>query len=232
MDTRDIIDCLDFTLLDHDSSEDELVSFCSQANSVNPAAVCVFSEHQEIVHKHLDEGIALAVVAGGFPVGSSSPEEIEIAVRAAVESGADEVDVVLEPRDSEDFPDENELEKLIAMREAAGEAVLKVIIEAPLLAEREMRSATRMALAAGADFIKTCTGKRGSCSDEAADIFAYEIMRHELTFKEKRGLKLSGGIRTKEDVKRLTELVNARDDSIIASSRFRIGASSLLNELI
>jgi deoxyribose-phosphate aldolase len=140
--------------------------------------------------------------------------------------------VVLEPRDSEDFPNENELKKLIAMREAAGEAVLKVIIEAPLLAEREMRSVARMALAAGADFIKTCTGRRGSCSDEAADIFAYEIMRHELTFKEKRGVKLSGGIRTKEDVERLTELVNVRDDSIIASSRFRIGASSLLNELI
>ena len=195
-------------------------------------SVCVFSEHLEIVRKHLDEGIALAVVAGGFPVGSSSPEEIEIAVRTAVESGADEVDVVLEPRDSEDFPDENDLKKLIAMREAAGKAVLKVIIEAPLLAEREMRSVARMALAAGADFIKTCTGKRGSCSDEAADIFAYEIMRHELTFKEKRGVKLSGGIRTREDVERLTELVNARDDSIIASSRFRIGASSLLNELI
>ncbi len=232
MDTRDIIDCLDFTLLDHDASVDELVSFCSQANSVNPAAVCVFSEHLEIVRKHLNEGIALAVVAGGFPVGSSSPEEIEIAVRTAVESGADEVDVVLEPRESEDFPDENDLKKLIVMREAAGKAVLKVIIEAPLLAEREMRSVARMALAAGADFIKTCTGKRGSCSDEAADIFAYEIMRHELTFKEKRGVKLSGGIRTREDVERLTELVNARDDSIIASSRFRIGASSLLNELI
>jgi deoxyribose-phosphate aldolase len=90
-----------------------------------------------------------------------------------------------------------------------------------------------MALAAGADFVKTCTGKRGACSDEAASILAYEVMRHERAFGEKRGVKLSGGIRTVDDVSRLTNLVHDQDPSIIEAGpkRFRIGASSLLDSL-
>jgi deoxyribose-phosphate aldolase len=181
----------------------------------------------------LDDGIQLAVVAGGFPVGSVDDGEIRAAVAAAVAAGVDEIDVVLEPRKDEDFPSESDLARLVAMREAAGECVLKVILETPMLEERPMRAAARMALAAGADFVKTCTGKRGACSDEAASILAYEVMRHERAFGEKRGVKLSGGIRTDDDVSRLTNLVHVQDPSIIEAGpkRFRIGASSLLDSL-
>ena len=62
-------------------------------------------------------------------------------------------------------PGQSELAMLIAMREASANCVLKVIIETPLLDEHSMRASTRMVLAAGADFVKTCTGKRGGCSD-------------------------------------------------------------------
>lgn len=233
MDTRAIVDCLDFTLLDHGASEAQLAEFLARANAARVGAVCVFAEHAPLARERLDAGIQLAVVAGGFPVGSSGVEEISAAVAAAAAADVNEIDVVLEPRQAEDFPNEEDLARLVAMREAAGECVLKVILETPLLEERPMRAAARMALAAGADFIKTCTGKRGACSDEAAAIFAYEVMRHERAFGEQRGVKLSGGIRTKEDVERLTTLVNEQDSSIIdaGSNRFRIGASSLLDSL-
>ncbi len=233
MEARAVVECLDFTLLDHGASEAQLADFVDRANASRVGAVCVFAEHAPLARERLDAGIQLAVVAGGFPVGSAGVEEIRAAVAAAAAADVNEIDVVLEPREDADFPNEVDLARLVAMRESAGECELKVILETPLLGERPLRAAARMALTAGADFVKTCTGKRGACSDEAAAILAYEVMRHERAFAEKRGLKISGGIRTMADVERLTTIVNEQDPSIIdaGSSRFRIGASSLLDAL-
>ena len=102
MEARSVLDLLDLTLLDRDADEAALDALCIRANEHRPAAVCVFAEHAPYVGSRLDDGIALAAVAGGFPVGSESSEEIAEAVREAVESGAEEVDCVLEPRDDED----------------------------------------------------------------------------------------------------------------------------------
>ena len=118
------------------------------------------------------------------------------------------------------------------MREASAECVLKVIIETPMLEDRSIRACTRLVLAAGADFVKTCTGKRGECSSEAARILAFEVMRHGVTMGGRPGVKLSGGIGSLDDVNRLVEIVNSEDPSIQGPSRLRIGASSLLHELI
>ena len=232
MDPQSIVKYLDFTLLNLEASDDELTKFCHRANEFRPIAVCVFSKHAKFVRALLDKEISLAVVASGFPEGSTDIDKIRDSISKACTEYVDEVDVVLEPR-SEDFPNETDLLKLVAMREAAGNSILKVILETPLLEERPLRAVVRMALAAGADFVKSCTGKRGICSEEAASILAYEVMRHERAFNEQKGLKLSGGIRTIEDVNRLTRLVEAEDSSIIqsGSKRFRIGASSLLDEL-
>ena len=135
MEARSVLDLLDLTLLDRDADEAALDALCIRANGHRPAAVCVFAEHAPYVGSRLDDGIALAAVAGGFPVGSESSEEIAEAVREAVASGAEEIDCVLEPRDDEGFPDESDLAKLIAMREASQGGLLKVIVEAPLLDE-------------------------------------------------------------------------------------------------
>ena len=95
-----------------------------------------------------------------------------------------------------------------------------------------MRASTRMVLAAGADFVKTCTGKRGGCSDQAAQILAFEVMRHGVTMGSRPGIKLSGGIGTLDDVNRLVSIVSSEDSSIQGPIRLRIGASSLLHELV
>ena len=232
MDARGVLDLLDLTLLNHDASEIDLDILCQKANEHRPAAVCIFAEHVTYVKSRLDEGIPVAAVAAGFPVGESDPSAASEAIRAAVRAGADEIDCVLEPRESEDFPGESELAMLIAMREASAGCALKVIIETPLLNERSMRASARMTLAAGADFVKSCTGKRGGCSDEAAEILAFEVMRHGITMGSHPGVKLSGGISSLEDVGRLVGLVSSEDPSIKGPERLRIGASSLLDELI
>ena len=232
MDARGVLDLLDLTLLDHTASQADLDALCERANEHRPAAVCVFSEHVAHVRSRLDDSIPVAAVAAGFPIGEDNPAVASEAIRAAVQAGADEIDCVLEPRDNEDFPGEPELAMLIAMREASAGCALKVIIETPLLDERSMRGTARMAMAAGADFVKSCTGKRGGCSDEAASILAFEVMRHGITMGSHPGVKLSGGISTLEDVERLLRLVSSEDPSIEGPKRLRIGASSLLDELI
>jgi deoxyribose-phosphate aldolase len=232
MDARGVLDLLDLTLLDHEADDAALDSLCKKANEHRPAAVCVFSEHAPYVGSRLDDGVALAAVAAGFPVGDVSPEEIAEAIREAVASGAEEVDCVLEPREGEGFPDEGDHARLIAMREASQGFILKVIIEAPLLDERRLRAVTRMVLAVGADFVKSCTGKRGGCSDEVAGILAYEAHRHGLATGDSSGVKLSGGIGSKADAKRLIGIVTGQDPSLVGSHRLRIGASSLLEDLV
>jgi len=229
MDARGTLDILDLTLLDRDASESDLDEICRLANMHRPASVCVFSEHVSYVAERL-EGIPISAVAAGFPVGDDDPEKVSAAIRQAVEAGASEIDCVLEP--SGETLGQAEHAMLISMREASAERVLKVIIETPLLDERGIRARTRLVLAAGADFVKTCTGKRGGCSEEAAQILAFEVMRHGVTMGGRAGVKLSGGIGTLEDVNRLIGIVNSEDSSIHGPDRLRIGASSLLHELI
>lgn len=232
METRRILNLLDLTLLDMGASERDLAMVCELANRHRTAAVCVFPRHSGFVRDRLDEGIAMALVAGGFPRGSDSPAQIFDAVEVAASKGADEIDCVLEPRDDDSFPGELELAKLIAMREAAQGRILKVILETPLLGERKLRAATRMALSTGVDFVKSCTGKRGGCSDEAATILTEEVSRHCLSFDGKPGVKISGGISKREDATRLIALVKEGDESISGSDRLRIGSSSLLMDLV
>ena len=232
MGARKILDLLDLTLLDSDASEEELAGLCELASRHLTAAVCVFTKHAEFVKERIDPEVSLALVAGGFPGGSDSPGEIFDAVSEAASKGADEIDCVLEPNDDPSFPGQTELVKLIAMREASQGLILKVILEAPLLDERRLRAVTRMALATGADFVKSCTGKRGGCSDETAAIMAEEVSRHCLSFEGMPGVKVSGGISKREDAERLISIVEDADGSITGKGRMRIGASSLIQDLV
>ena len=232
MGARKILDLLDLTLLDSGASEEELAGLCDLASRHRTAAVCVFPEHAGFVKWRIDPVVSLALVAGGFPRGSDSPDEIFDAVSEAASKGADEIDCVLEPNGDPSFPGQSELAKLIAMREASQGLILKVILEAPLLDERRLRAVTRMALAAGADFVKSCTGKRGACSDEAAAIMAEEVSRHCLSFEGSPGVNVSGGISKMEDAERLISIVEGRDGSITGKGRMRIGASSLIQDLV
>tara|TARA_B100000427_G_scaffold234158_1_gene197220 strand:+ start:32544 stop:33278 length:735 start_codon:yes stop_codon:yes gene_type:complete len=228
----EIIKLIDFTLLKREKTNEELMKFLFKAKEYQPQAVCIFPEDIPYAKEILDSSISIAVVVGGFPEGSSNCEEIVEEIRMAIKLGADEIDIVLEPREDDNYPNEIELEKLVTMREASEGKILKVIIETPLLTERKIRAITRMSLAVGIDFVKTCTGKRGGCKERDVDILSYELMRHELTFKECLGMKISGGISEKHKLMRFIELIRKNDSKIIDEKRLRVGSSSLIENLV
>jgi len=232
LENEQIIRLIDFTLLKHGKKDNEFEKFLCKAKKFRPKALCIFSEDIPVAKKFLGSSIPIAAVVGGFPIGSSNCKKIAEEIKTAIELGADEIDIVLEPREDDDYPNELELEKLVAMRKASQDKILKVIIETPLLTERKVRAVTRMALAVGVDFVKTCTGKRGECRDSDVDILSYELMRHELTFGESLGMKISGGISDKMKLMRFIEAIRKNDPEIINGKRLRIGSSSLIENLI
>ena len=232
MKNDEIIRLIDFTLLKQEKTNEELMKFLFKAKEYQPQAVCIFPEDIRYAKEILGSSIQIAAVVGGFPKGSSNCEEIYEEIRTAIELGADEIDIVLEPREDDNYPNEIELEKLVTMREASEGKILKVIIETPLLTERKIRAITRMSLAVGVDFVKTCTGKRGECKERDVDILSYELMRHELTFKECLGMKISGGISEKKKLMNFIELIRTNDSKIIDKKRLRVGSSSLIGNLV
>ena len=176
MENEEIIGILDLTLLDRGASEEDLIGLCERAVAHGTAAVCVFSEHVGFVRSHLPEEVRVASVVGGFPEGWRDPSEVSRAISQSVDEGADEIDCVLEPKQQDGFPGESELALLLAMREASRDKILKVIIETPLLDEHSIRATSRLAMASGADFVKTCTGKRGDCTDDDARILSLSLI--------------------------------------------------------
>jgi len=232
LNSEEVIKFIDYTLLDHYISDKEVEDFCNKARSYSPAAICIFPEKIHIAKKILGTEIPIAAVVGSFPVGSNDCNDIKREIISAINLGADEIDIVIEPREEDNYPNEKELEKLILMRNISRGKILKVIIETPLLNERKIRAITRMALAVGVDFVKTCTGKRGSCSADDVKIISYELMRHELTFNEKLGMKISGGIKDKTTIMEFIDIINKEDKNIIIEKRFRVGASSLIDKLL
>ena len=232
MGNGDIIRILDLTLLDRGASEEDLIRLCERAVTHRAAAVCVFSEHVRFVRDLLPEEVRVASVVGGFPVGWRAPVKVSQAITEAIDFGTDEIDCVLEPQLHDSFPGESELALLLAMREASGDKILKVIIETPLLDEHSIRATSRLAMASGADFVKTCTGKRGDCTDEDARILSMEANRHLVTMGERKGVKISGGIRKTEDARRMLSIMQKEGISTGNPNESRIGASSLLDDLI
>ena len=232
MGNGDIIRILDLTLLDRGASEEDLIRLCERAVTHRAAAVCVFSEHVRFVRDLLPEEVRVASVVGGFPVGWRDPVKVSKAITEAIDFGTDEIDCVLEPPLHDGFPGESELALLLAMREASGDKILKVIIETPLLDEHSIRATSRLAMASGADFVKTCTGKRGDCTDEDARILSMEANRHLVTMGERKGVKISGGIRKTEDARRMLSIMQKEGISTGNPNESRIGASSLLDDLI
>lgn len=239
-----LVGLMDFTLLDLNATTQELQSFCDKANIAKPAAICVFSEQVSVVKGFLEEGILIAAVCGSFPIGSVNREgqdEVVRSIECAKKAGADEIDAVLEPRDCADFPGPVETEWLTAVRSTCGSLTLKVILETPLLSEAAVSRVSQFTLAGGADFLKSCTGKRGECTHTAARVMARELRMFEECTGEKRGIKISGGVQTKQQAAELLGEIVSTFPAVLCSkaggvsrqdcTRIRVGASSLMKNL-
>lgn len=216
-----------------------------------PAALCVYPGAVARVRRGLDarglQRVAVATVVA-FPEGDASPQQVAIEIERALAEGADEIDTVLPWRALQAAARGDRLEGLSveraeaavravlrAAREATGERPLKVILESGELAEAALiETAARLALDAGADFIKTSTGKaRVHATPAAVQVMLAAIDRHGAAGGGLRGLKVSGGVQTLADVRHYLGLAAATwGVAGLTPQRLRIGASGLWPVLI
>ena len=231
---------MDLTTLNEDDTDAKVIALCHQAKTPvgNTAAVCIYPRFIPIARKTLNAqgtpNIRIATVTN-FPHGN---DDIDIALaetRAAIAYGADEVDVVFPYRALIAGNEQVGFDLVKACKEAcaAANVLLKVIIETGELKEEELiRRASEISIDAGADFIKTSTGKVAvNATLEYARIMM-EVIR-DMGVSERVGFKPAGGVRTAEEAAQYLALA----DNILGSGwadkrHFRFGASSLLASLL
>ena len=226
--------CLDLTSLNDADCEADVAALCARAQGpCGPvAAVCVWPRFAGLARSLLPAHIAVAAVAN-FPDGSAAVDRALRETDTIVRAGAQEVDLVL-PWKSLLAGDEAAVTRLLrAARGACAGQTLKVILESgELRSSALIAHAARLALDAGADFIKTSTGKTAvSATPEAARTMLGAIAAHPQA-AQRAGFKASGGIRNVVEAGTYMALVRSLlGPQALTSARFRIGASSLLNDL-
>lgn len=221
-----MIEYLDLTSLTGEETDRDIAALCARARTPrgNVAAVCVYGRHAALCARELaGTGIHVAAVAN-FPDGDLDAERARRETAEAVDAGAGEVDVVLPWRAWLDGDRKGALRVVEASRSQA--PVLKVILESGSLGN-ETRSAADAALAAGADFVKTSTGKVGP----GADPVAARAMLEAVRAAGHGGFKASGGVRTPEQAREYLALAEELLGPV-GPDRFRIGASTLLDALL
>lgn len=236
---KQALSLMDLTTLNDDDTDDKVIALCQQALTPfgSPAAVCVYPRFVPIARKTLRaiglESVKIATVTN-FPHGN---DDLEIALSetaAAIAYGADEVDVVF-PYRALMAGEEQFCTEFVQSNQSlcAGYGVkLKVIIESGELKSPELiRKASEISIRAGADFIKTSTGKVAvNATLEAARVMLETI--RDLGAADYVGFKAAGGVRTAEEAQ--TYLMLAEEilgKEWIKAEHFRFGASGLLNNL-
>jgi deoxyribose-phosphate aldolase len=200
------------------------------------AAVCVYPDLAATAVEALaGSDIAVASVATAFPSGRSSRDVKLADVALAVSAGATEVDMVIDRGAFLAGRYGQVFEEIQAVKQACGDAHLKVILETGELATYDnVRRASWLALLAGGDFIKTSTGKVSPAATLPVTHVMLQAVRDWYTATgELRGVKPAGGIRTTKDaVRYLVAVREVAGEEWLTPSLFRFGASSLLNDLL
>jgi deoxyribose-phosphate aldolase len=234
----------DLTTLEGADTTGKVRALCAKAVRPDPtdadvppvAAVCVYPDLVPTAVEHIrGTPVKVASVATAFPSGRASMDVKLSDTKAAVAAGAHEIDMVI---DRGAFLSGNVglvAEEIVAVKEACGDAHLKVILETGELKTLDnVRRASWLALLAGADFIKTSTGKVSPASTRPVALVMLEaVWDAEAVTGRRAGVKVAGGIRTAKDAIRYLVLVHEIAGSAwLTPDLFRIGASSLLNDLL
>jgi deoxyribose-phosphate aldolase len=200
------------------------------------AAICVYPSmvpHAAAVLA--GSGVHLASVATAFPSGQA-PLEVKLAdTRDAVKAGADEIDMVISRGEFLSGNYQAVFDEIVAIKDACGGAHLKVILETGELGTYDnVRRASWLAMMAGADFIKTSTGKVPVAATPPVTLIMLEAVRDFRARTGRQiGVKPAGGIRTTKDaIKYLVMVAETAGDDWLSPDWFRFGASSLLNDLL
>ncbi len=235
---------VDLTTLEGADTPGKVRGLCAKAMQPDPAdpdvppvaAVCVYPDLVAVAKAALgSSGVAVASVATAFPSGRASLEVKLADVDDAVEAGADEIDMVIDRGAFLSGRYGQVYEEIRAVKAACSHAHLKVILETGELATLDNVSrASWLAMLAGADFIKTSTGKVSPASEPTVALVMLAAVRDfEQVSGRRVGVKAAGGIRTAKDAIRYLVLVNeTAGPAWLTPSLFRIGASSLLNDLL
>jgi len=235
---------VDLTTLEGADTPGKVRALCAKAMRPDPAdpscpavaAICVYPAMVPVAAEALaGSGVHLASVATAFPSGQA-PLDVKLAdTRDAVSGGADEIDMVISRGAFLAGDYTKVFDEIVAIKEASGPAHLKVILETgELVTYDNVRRASWLAMLAGADFIKTSTGKVPVAATLPVTLVMLEAVRD---FREQTGrqvgVKPAGGIRTTKDAIKYLVLINETvGDDWLSPDWFRFGASSLLNDLL
>lgn len=240
---RQVFTCIDNTTLEGCDTHQRVQHLCQRSIELQDAsrgighvaAVCVYPVYVRHARKCLEgSGIRVASVAGAFPAGQS-PIAVKLQeVKYALDEGADEIDMVIS-RGSFLEGDYNKVsDEIAAIREITVNHTLKVILETgELQSEDNIAKASDLAIKAGADFIKTSTGKIAvSATLEAANVMLHSIKKHHDATGKWVGFKAAGGISTPEEVLKYYQLATQIVGKEQTTNQFfRIGASRLTDRL-
>jgi deoxyribose-phosphate aldolase len=200
------------------------------------AAVCIYPDLIEVALDRVrGSGVKVAAVATAFPSGRS-PLDLKVEeARRAVEAGAEEIDMVIDRGALLAGNYAKVFEEVRQVKEAVGDAHLKVILETGELGTYDnVRRASLLAVAGGADFIKTSTGKIQPAATLPVTLVMLEVVRDVFEETGRRvGVKAAGGVRhAKQAVQHLVLVNETLGPEWLTPDLFRLGASSLLNDLL
>ena len=241
---KEIFHCIDLTTLKCTDSEESVMKFTEKVNEFvdkypdleNVAAICVYPNMAEIVSDSLEaDNVKIACVSGGFP-SSQTFMEVKVAETAmAIHAGAEEIDIVMPIGKFLCGDYEGMCDEIGELKDICGEKPLKVILETGALrTASNIKKAAILAMYAGADFIKTSTGKEAiSATPEAALIMCEAIKEYHRETGRKVGFKAAGGIDSvKKALAYYTIVKEVLGEEWLNNGLFRIGTSRLTNLLL
>jgi deoxyribose-phosphate aldolase len=210
MEKNKIASMIDHTILKPEATSDMVKKLCKEALEYSFASVCVNPSFVSLSSELLKGSVVKVCTVIGFPLGASTSAVKAFETKDAIDNGAQEVDMVInigKLKEKEYDYVRTDIEAVV--KAAGGRALTKVIIETSLLTDEEKITACRLAVEAGADFVKTSTG----FSTGGATVSDIKLMRE--TVGEKKGVKASGGVKTLEAA-----------EAVIQAGASRIGTSS------
>ena len=239
-----IVSMCDLTTLEGEDTEGKVSQMVAKAIIPNPndldiesvAAVCVYPSLVSVAKEKIgNSSVKVAAVSSYFPSGQVPMESKLLDTKYAIDSGADEIDIVINRKAFLEGDYRKVYDEILALKEVCGDVHLKTILEVGDLRTYEnIRKASLISLAAGSDFIKTSTGKLSVGSSRQA---CYVMAKAVLDFKSLSGvsvgIKVAGGIRDAKDAIRYLVLIKEEmGNEWLTPDLFRFGASSLLDDVL